>query len=214
MNCNHCGAQVSEEHSYCLGCGQPVQEDSRPPPGTDDSVEGYAEPKVVGQQLMPATLARILKAATRISVLSFIVVALIAGFAGALVNSAIFEREGPQGIQGPRGEQGIQGEAGSQGPQGDRGPIGLRGTAGPAGQATIVTPRPAFTSGDATQLTQNQVRSRTFPTATNWIRCASAEYRAGNGQWVVTCDYFENEDDLVPKRSLTYQFDDRTGQVQ
>lgn len=83
---------------------------------------------------------------------------------------------------------------------------------------------PNFEYSDVLTLTEQWVGETVlFPQETDFVSCAKAEFREGNRMWVVTCDFFSEEDlpqtegivaPYEPKTSKTYLFDDRTGDVQ
>jgi len=72
---------------------------------------------------------------------------------------------------------------------------------------TVSTPAPkaAFTESDILALAQQQVASEiVFPTGTRRVRCISASFRPAADMWVVTCNFYSEEEGTL-LRPLVYQ---------
>lgn len=74
---------------------------------------------------------------------------------------------------------------------------------------------PAFSSDDVLSLATSQVFGL-HPFGTNLgrlVTCTDASYLGGNKTWVVTCEYYVEEDDPTPNATRMYLFDDQTGEL-
>jgi hypothetical protein len=73
-----------------------------------------------------------------------------------------------------------------------------------------------FTAKEVQQLTEYAIADGgpiKVPATTRFAKCVKADYRKGNGKWIVTCEFRANSGD-APLETRVFVFDDAAGQVE
>ena len=76
------------------------------------------------------------------------------------------------------------------------------------------TPQAAFTEADITQLAQRQVAERAaFPAGTKTLSCVSASFKPAADMWVVTCNFYSDQESMQILQTRLYTLSDKDGKL-